>query len=83
MLAHIVKIGNSQGIRLPKPILEQTGLTNVVDLRVEGRSIVLSPADPHPRAGWAEEAQLMHQRGDDALMDPSRATVFDKTEWEW
>jgi antitoxin MazE len=30
MRAHIVKIGNSQGIRIPKPILEQLGIIDDV-----------------------------------------------------
>lgn len=70
MLAHIVKIGNSQGIRLPKRILEQTGLTNAVELRVQGRSIILEPPASHPREGWAEAFRLMHERGEDELLDP-------------
>jgi len=83
MLVPIVKIGNSQGIRLPKPILEQAGMTDMVDLRVEGQSIILAPPAAHPRAGWAEAFQLMHERGDDGLLDPQIATAFDETEWEW
>ena len=83
MLAHIVKIGNSQGIRLPKPILEQTGLTDTVELRVEGQSIILAPPAAHPRAGWAEAFRLMHERREDRLLDPPTATAFDETEWEW
>jgi len=35
MRARIVKIGNSQGIRIPKPILEQSGITEDVDIEVE------------------------------------------------
>jgi len=83
VLAHIVKIGNSQGIRLPKPILEQTGLTDTVELRVEGRSIILEPPASHPRAGWSEAFRIMHERGEDQLLAPSLPTTFDETEWEW
>ncbi len=35
MRAHVVKIGNSQGVRIPKPILEQTGIMEDVELEVE------------------------------------------------
>jgi len=35
MRARVVKIGNSQGIRIPKPLLEQTGIMNDVELEVE------------------------------------------------
>lgn len=30
-----VRIGNSRGIRIPKPLIEQCGLGEAVDLRVE------------------------------------------------
>ena len=35
MRARVVKIGNSQGIRIPKPLLEQTGITGDVELEVD------------------------------------------------
>ena len=35
MRARVVKIGNSQGIRIPKPLLEQTGIMDDVELEVE------------------------------------------------
>ncbi len=36
-----------------------------------------------PRAGWAEAAQKMRERGEDALLDNPVPTKFDETEWEW
>ena len=35
------------------------------------------------RAGWAEAARQMRQRGDDRLVDPYMSTRFDREEWEW
>jgi antitoxin (DNA-binding transcriptional repressor) of toxin-antitoxin stability system/virulence-associated protein VagC len=49
MKARIVRIGNSQGIRIPKPLLEQTGLADEVDLEVEGDCLVVR-APGRPRA---------------------------------
>jgi len=44
--------------------------------------IVLSA--PHVvRQGWAEAAEEMARNGDDDLLDPATATVFDEDEWEW
>lgn len=82
MKTRIVRIGNSQGIRIPKPLLEQAGLTEDVELRVRNHCIVIAPAS-EPRAGWAEAAELLHKRGEDGLLDKPTATTFDKTEWEW
>jgi antitoxin MazE len=79
MLARIAKIGNSQGVRIPIPLLEQTGLTVEVEMRVEGQSIVLSPVSRHPREGWAEQFKLMHERGEDTLIE-TPPPVFDDEE---
>ena len=82
MKARLVQIGNSRGIWLPKPLIEQAGLTEEVELRLHAGAITIrSAADP--RAGWAEAAKLMRARGDVRLLDPPRPTRFDEEEWEW
>jgi antitoxin MazE len=82
MKARIVRVGNSRGIRLPKPLLDRAGLADEVELHAEpGRIVIESVAKP--RAGWAEAAQAMAARGDDGLLEPGTATVFDAEEWEW
>ncbi len=40
MRASVVKIGNYQGIRIPKPILEQTGIKEDVELEVDKNQII-------------------------------------------
>ena len=82
MIARIVRIGNSQGVRLPKLLLEQAGLGLEVRIHAEPGRIVIEPA-AKPRAGWAEAARQMHEHGDDSLLDPPTPTRFDEEEWEW
>lgn len=53
MLLKIVQVGNSQGITIPKAIMEQCGLTDEVEAIVEGKKIILS-AKKKVRQGWAE-----------------------------
>lgn len=53
MLLKIVQIGNSQGITIPKAIMEQCGLTDEVEVIVEGKRIILS-SKKGVREGWAE-----------------------------
>ena len=79
----LVKIGNSRGIRLPKSLVEQIGLGEMVELDVQDGTLVVRPLE-NPRAGWAEAFRTMAERGDDKLIDGEwPATDFDKTEWEW
>ena len=84
MKTRIVRIGNSQGIRIPKPLLEQTGLSGEVEIIVRDRSLVIRPMKK-PREGWASAFQEMAQRGDDKLLDADvlSLTEWDKDEWEW
>lgn len=82
MKSRIVRIGNSQGIRIPKPLIEQTGLDGDVEIAVRGNTLVVSSAT-HPRAGWAEAFRAMAQQGDDRLIDESRPTRWDEDEWQW
>lgn len=84
--ARIVRVGNSRGIRLPRVLLEQAGLSGaeepVVELHAEPGRIVIA-AVARPRAGWAEAAARQRDRGDDALLDGPTPTRFDAEEWTW
>ena len=82
MKTRIVRIGNSRGIRIPRPLLEQAGLPEDVDLRVEDNRIVIAPA-AQPRAGWADAARRLRSRAEDGGLDPPVATRFDGEVWEW
>ncbi|MGW8268139.1 MAG: AbrB/MazE/SpoVT family DNA-binding domain-containing protein [Longimicrobiales bacterium] len=82
MKTKIIRIGNSRGVRIPKPLLEQAGLADQVILRVIDDGIVIESADK-PRANWAEAASLLHGRGEDGLIDEPIDTEFDETEWVW
>ena len=84
MKTRIVRIGNSKGIRIPKPLLEQTRLCGEVNIRVQDNSLIIEPAR-RPRADWGAAFQEMAERGDDALLDQYAATRtrWDEEEWQW
>ena len=84
MKTKIVRIGNSMGIRIPKPLLEQSGLRGEVEITAEDDSLVIRPAR-RPREGWAEAFREMARHGDDAQLDATAATLstWDEDEWEW
>lgn len=82
MKTRIVRIGNSRGIRIPKPFLEQARLREDVELEVVDRRLVISSPD-QPRAGWEAAFRAMAAAGDDQLVDAPTPTTFDRSEWEW
>jgi antitoxin MazE len=82
MKARIVRVGNSRGVRLPKPLLEQAGLLDEVEIYAEPGRIVIESAT-RPRAGWADAAREMAAEGEDALIDEPTPTRFDAQEWTW
>jgi antitoxin MazE len=84
MKTRIVRIGNSQGIRIPGPLLEQTGLRGEVEISVRKDALIIRPVR-RPREGWAAAFQEMARRGDDVLLDDAASSLssWDDDEWEW
>lgn len=84
MKAHVVRIGNSRGIRIPKSVIEQCQLHGAVDLIVQqGQLVVRSAAKA--RAGWDQAFEQMHRHGDDQLLDRDSPTPseWDRKDWRW
>ena len=84
MKTRIIRIGNSQGIRIPKLYLQQTGLGEEVELDVQDKEIIIRPIG-RPRQGWAEAFRSMADQGDDQLLDKDlrNQSSWDETEWHW
>jgi antitoxin MazE len=72
MRASVRKMGNSSGVIIPKPILNELGVKagDKVEMTVEAGKVVLAPVHEHPRAGWAEASKALAESGDDALVWP-------------
>jgi antitoxin MazE len=85
MKTRIVRIGNSQGVRIPKPLIEQAGLGGEVEITVHDGSLVIKPVAKAPRDGWAAAFEEMARFGDDAPIDEGTPTLtsWDEDEWEW
>ena len=82
MKARLIRIGNSRGVRLPKPLIEEAGLRDEVEVRVRGGAVIISSSTA-VRKGWAEAARKLRKRGDDRLVDPPVGTKFDESDWHW
>lgn len=77
MQVSIRKMGNSQGILIPKPILKQLGLVDTADLQVNGNVIEIRPLKRNPREGWGQDSQRLAATGGDALVWPALGTQGD------
>ena len=80
MKARIVKIGDSPGIRLPKPLIEEACLGEDIELRVVETGLLIERAR-QPRRGWAEATAQISTHGEDGLLDELSPTVFVVSEW--
>jgi len=84
MRARVIKIGNSKGLRLPKLILEQTGIKEEVDIEVEGDQIIIRPVK-NLREGWDAAFKIMGSKSDDepVIDDKDISHAWDEEEWQW
>jgi antitoxin MazE len=90
----LIRIGNSRGVRLPKAVIEQAGITNGVEIAVRGDEVVLRPlsSKKNPRAGWeaafkkalAELPPDFLEREREEWADwQNMPNEFDEKEWTW
>lgn len=80
MRTNLRKIGNSQGLIIPAALLDICNLTNEVDIRVEGKSLIIEALHP-PRQGWFDNYtdQVAEAADWDVLTMDDEANE----EWQW
>jgi antitoxin MazE len=84
-MAHLVKIGNSQGIRIPKPLIQQANFEGKeLDIQVVKQGILVTPSKK-PREGWKKAIEtILARKGleatDDEWLDAT-LTSDDAVEW--
>ncbi|MDR3624641.1 MAG: AbrB/MazE/SpoVT family DNA-binding domain-containing protein [Chlamydiales bacterium] len=83
-MAHIIHIGNSLGVRIPKTIIQQVGFKEDMDLifKVTEEGLLISPKK-QTRDGWEQKFKSSTK----GLKQPSLlgdfSNEFDKDEWQW
>jgi antitoxin MazE len=82
MRLELTRIGNSRGIRIPKPLIVQCGLGDVVELRVTPEGLVIAPHRA-PREGWKETFAATRPAEREMLLDGVPPNAFDDKEWTW
>jgi antitoxin MazE len=82
MKVALVRVGNSRGIRIPKPIIEQCGFEDAVELRIENDHLVIAPVR-QPREGWEDAFRAAGALHHDELLLDIPSNQFDREEWRW
>lgn len=80
--SHLVRIGNSRGVRIPKVFLEQLGFSDEVEMAVQADQLVIRLAH-RPREGWEDQFRVMHERSDDRPVEEFPPSAWDEQQWEW
>ncbi len=80
----LTRIGNSQGIRIPKPIIKQAHLENAeIELEVTSEGLLLRPVQRSVREGWENDiaTQMKTQQPDEGIISEWLDEPLDA--WEW
>lgn len=81
MKTQIIQIGNSQGIRIPKVLLEESRISGDVDVELHPDGILIRNAQK-PRAGWSDAFRALAENDEDHDLD-TPPTAFEQKEWQW
>lgn len=83
MKTELIRIGNSRGVRIPKPLIEQAGLGERVELRLEKNRIIIAP-ERGVREGWEDSFRVAGSSAkDELLLETASQNEFDRNEWRW
>jgi antitoxin MazE len=80
MLATVVQIGNSRGIKLPKNILRKLNIEDEVEMAIHNDELIIKSVERKPRQGWSEAFAKMSEAKEDKLLLPDN---IDSAAFEW
>lgn len=85
MKTKLIRIGNSQGVRIPKPVIEEIGLSEEIEMILKDNQIILRSSEK-TRKDWDLSFEKMAEEHDDQLLDQEQIeqpSQWDETEWTW
>lgn len=82
MRTQIIQIGNSQGVRIPKVLLEESRITAEVDIELHPDGLLLKNAKK-PRSGWDDAFRKAADAEDENAEFPHSLSGFDRKDWQW
>ena len=85
MKSQLQRIGNSQGVIIPKTMLKQAGIEKQIQIQIVGQQIIIEPEARVARKNW--EAQVLNalEKEGPHEGDPNESITneFDDKEWTW
>jgi antitoxin MazE len=81
----LIRIGNSQGIRIPKAVIEQARLEDKqLEFKIIDDGLLIKPVKKN-REGWKEQFDkaLKSQESSEADQEWLDARLLDEEDWEW
>jgi len=83
-MTHLIRIGNSMGVRIPQAIIQQTGFKENMNLvfKVTEDGLLIS-SEKQARSGWEQEFKSSEKRLKNPSLLGEFQNKFDKDEWEW
>jgi antitoxin MazE len=79
MMTALRQIGNSRGVIIPAPIIEQLHLDQPIEMLVQDGGLLLKPCE-NPRAGWFEGYDPLN---DDEPLADMKDLQSEQGDWEW
>jgi antitoxin MazE len=86
MHTRLIRVGNSQGIVLPKKLLQQYRLSGEVELQPTPEGLLIKPVASPARRGWEAQMQAALAAGQEPegeLLEGFSDEAFEETEWQW
>lgn len=83
-MAHLIRIGNSFGVRIPKAIIHQAGFEKEMNLifKITEDGLLIS-SEKHAREGWEQQFKSPKKGRKNPSLLGELSNDFDKEEWEW
>ncbi len=83
-MTHLIRIGNSLGVRIPQAIIQQIGFKENMNLifKVTEDGLLIS-SEKQARDGWEQKFRSHEKRLKNPSLLGEFQNEFDKDEWEW
>ncbi len=84
-MTSLIRIGNSQGVRIPKAIIEQAQLEDKeLEFKIINDGLLIKPVKK-PREGWKDQFDKVIQldESNQAEQEWLDAPLADVEDWEW